>query len=971
MHRNPIVGFLLLLVLLVSPAFSQTAPPKPPAPAKPAKATAAATPAQRQWKLEDKLPLDPAIRTGKLPNGLVYYVRKNTDPRARAELRLAINAGSNLEDDDQKGLAHFLEHMLFNGTKRFEKTALVDFLEGIGLRFGPDLNAYTSFDETVYMLKVPTDKPEQLAKAFDVLEDWAGAATLAGDEIDKERGVVIEEWRLGQGAQGRLRDKLIPAIFSGSRYKDRLPIGDPEIIRNAPREAFTRFYKDWYRPNLMAVVAVGDFDPAAIEATIRQRFSTLKNPANARPRPEFTLPGHTDTIFATVTDPELPVTQVQVLFKKESSEKFEKVSDYRRLLVRNLFESAINARLAEIAQKPESPFLGAGVSSSSMVRAGQTYAAQAIAKEGEVLPSLETLFTEVARVQEHGFTVTEIERQKADLLRSYERMYQERDNMDSNGFAREYVSNYLEGEPAPGIAVEYQLAQQFVPGITVEELNKVGENLITKENRVVVVAMPEKPGLTLPTNEQLAAVLDKVEARDLEPYKDTVVDEPLLSEDLKPAEIRSKRKIEALAATEVVLSNGVKIVMKPTDFKKEEVLFTAFSEGGSSLVPDALYQNAVAADTIVSLSGLGNFDVTALEKKLAGKSVQVQPAIGELGEELRGAAATKDLDTLLELAHLYFTAPRADENALQVYKQQRAAMLQNLLSTPQGVFQKTLLDTMYGNNLRRRIPTVQEVQSTQLEEVRKIFKDRFADASDFTFLFVGSFDEAKLTELCRLYLGSLPTKGGDAKETWKNVQPELPKGVATGVAKKGTDPQSRVSLTFHGPFDYTRENRFLIRMMSSVLNIKLREELREDRGGVYGVNVGSRTSSKPKEEYTLQVGFSCDPKRVQELKDAVMEQITWIQNVENMDTYLSKVKEQERRSFETSLRENRFWLSNIQFYYEHPDEDPTQLLKLPETVDAVTPEQIREAAKRYLNTKQYIDVTLYPENFTPEPAAKN
>ncbi|MCW5965401.1 MAG: insulinase family protein, partial [Bryobacterales bacterium] len=842
----------------------------------------------KRWELDATLPLDPSIRTGKLDNGLTYYVRRNTEPKNRAELRLAVNAGSTLEDDDQKGLAHFLEHMMFNGTERFKKQELVDFLESTGLRFGPDLNAYTSFEETVYILRVPTDKPDIFSRSFDVLEDWAGAVSFEEEEIEKERGVIIEEWRTGQGAQGRLRDKLIPAIFAGSRYKDRLPIGDPEIIRNAPREAFTRYYTQWYRPSLMAVVAVGDFDPAAVETMIRERFSRLKNPETERERTIFNLPGHQETIFAVVTDPELPVTQVQVYFKQDKEESFEKVSDYRRSLVRGLFTAAINSRLADITRQPDASFLAAGISSASLVRAGQTYAAQAIAKEGKVLESLETLFTEVARVRVHGFTESEIERQKADLLRSYEQMFQERNNSSSGDFADEFVRNFLEGEPAPGIEVEYQLANQLVGGITVAELNQVAEALITRENRVVVVAMPEKAGLTPPTQEALAKVLDKVEATDLTPYADNVLEEPLISEDLPVAPIRDRKRDEVLGLTEVVLANGVKVLLKTTDFKQEEVLFTAFSEGGQSLVPDEKYFDSVAADSLVLMSGVGNFDASALRKKLAGKAVQVRPSIGELGEGLSGNAATGDLETLLQLVHLYFTAPRADPNALEVYRQQRIAGLQNLLSTPQGVFQKTMLETMYGDNLRRRIPTVFDVRSTNLESAAQIYRERFADANDFTFLFVGSFDEDQLLAMCQRYLGNLPVKEGSEK--FKNLQPELPKGVAKGVARKGVDPQSRVALTFHGPFDYNRENRFRIRMMASVLAIKLREEIREDRGGVYGISASANPSSKPVQRYTVNIGFACDPNRVAELKGAVLEQINWIKNAEEMETYLVKVK---------------------------------------------------------------------------------
>lgn len=950
--------FLALLALVLNVSWAVAAQQSAPA--------ATSAPAQKQWKLDETLPLDPDIRTGKFENGLTYYIKRNTEPRDRAELRLVVNAGSNLEDDDQRGLAHFIEHMLFNGTKHFQKHELVDFLESIGLRFGPDLNAYTSFDETVYMLKVPTDKKETFVKAFDILEDWAGNATLSQDEIDKERGVVIEEWRLGQGAQGRLRDKLIPAIFAGSRYKDRLPIGDPEIIRHAPREALERFYKDWYRPDLMAVVAVGDFDVAQVEALIRARFADLKNPENERERPKFKLPGNKETIFAVVTDKELPVTQVQVFFKQEDEEDFKSVKDYRRILVRGLFEGIINERLGEIAQQPSAPFLAGEIGSARLVRAGQTYAASAVAKEGKVLESLESLLTEVARVRAHGLTASELERQKADLLRSYERMYEERKNTDSAGFAAELIRHFLEGEPAPGVVTEYHLANQLVPTITLEEVDAVANKMITKENRVVVVAMPDKPGLTPPTNEQLAAVLGKVEATDVKPFEDKTVEGPLVSRIPPKSGVTSRKKNEALGVTEVTLTNGVRVLLKPTDFKKEEVLFTAFSPGGTSLVPDKEYFDAVAADTLVDMSGVGAFDAIALQKKLAGKSAQVSPSIGEISEGMSGSAATKDLETMLQLVYLYFTAPRADESALAVYVQQRSAMLQNLLATPQGVFQKAMIDAMYGDYLRRRIPTLAEVRSTNLKDAAAIYRERFADANDFTFLFVGSFDEAKVIDLCEQYLGSLPVKDGE--ETWKDVSPDLPDGVVRRVVKKGTDPQSRVSLTFHGPFDYTRENRFAIRMMASVLNIKLREELREDRGGVYGVSVGASPTDRPEPRYQLRIGFGCDPARVDELKTALMEQIAWIKNAEDMDKYLAKVKEQERRSFETSLRENGFWLSTIQFYYERPGEDPTQLMKLPEMVAKINAPEIRKAAKEYLNTNRYIDVTLYPENFEAPPA---
>ncbi|MGE5602431.1 MAG: M16 family metallopeptidase, partial [Nitrososphaerales archaeon] len=589
--------------------------------------------------LSERLPLDPAIRTGKLDNGLTYYIRQNAEPAKRAQVYLAVNAGSVMEDDNQKGLAHFLEHMLFKGTKRFPGLDLLNYLQSIGMKFGPDINAYTSFDETVYTLDIPTETETEVSKAFDVLQDWAGAATLSPQDFDKERGVIVEEWRLrDKTASGRMEEKIVPMLLGDSQYAKRLPIGDMDIVRNAPVDVLRSFYQKWYRPDLMAVIAVGDFDVDKVETMIKERFSQLPKPAaTAAPRPSFDVPARPGSSALVVKDPENPDTVVSV-FQSRPAHTLETVGDYRNLLIDYLASGMLNQRYAEIAQQADAPFLGASAGNGNLVRPVDVYSLSAYVQEDKVLPGLDALMTEFERARRNGFTSTEFERTKQDILRFYESANKEVKTSDSSGYADEYKRLFLQKEASPGIAYEYALVQRLLPGITLDEVNQRMANLVTPNDRAVILQAPDKADLKLPSEAELTTTVDAVVAKQLDPYVDKVSQAKLLDQKPAPAAIVSEKSRPELGVTEFTLANGVRVIMRPTAFKKDEVVFSATSPGGSSLASDADYPEADLAASWINNSGVGNLTETELTKLLSGKLAGVSPYIGELDEGFGGGA---------------------------------------------------------------------------------------------------------------------------------------------------------------------------------------------------------------------------------------------------------------------------------------------------------------------------------------------
>ncbi len=910
--------------------------------------------------LTQKIPIDPKTRVGQLENGLTYYIKYNQKPENKVELRLAVNAGSLLEDDDQLGLAHFTEHMAFNGSEHFEKNELLDYVQSVGVKFGAHINAYTSFDETVYMLPIASDSAEILENAFLILEDWATGLSFDDDEIDKERGVVVEEWRLGQGAQRRMLDKWLPVLLKDSRYADRLPIGTKEILENFDYDVVRRFYNDWYRPNLMAVTVVGDVDVNEMEQKIKDHFGDIQNPKTQREKPFFPVPDHKETEVAIISDPEAPFTNVMVINKFEP-EPFVTLTDYRRYIMYNIYTGMLNQRLNELRQQADPPFIFASTSLGGLfVRNKHAFQTFAVVKETEIERGLRVIQEENERVVRHGFTAGEYERYKKDMIRSYEIAYNERDKTESANFANEYVSNFLEQEPIPGIDFEFSFVKTHIGGITIEEINGLSQKWLTDENRVVVITGPEKEGVVLPKKERALAIINEVENSTIAAYEDEEVSSELISELPKAGEIKETNFIESVGVTQLTLANGVRVFMKPTDFKNDEIVMTSYSPGGYSLSSDNEFMSAQYATSIIAQSGVGEFSPISLEKALAGKSVRVSPFIGELSEGMSGSSTPEDLETMFQLMHLHFTAPRKDDDAFASVISRNKSILTNIFANPQYYFQDQMARFLSQNHPRGGgIPSVSDIEKIDHDQIMNFYKDRFSNAGDFTFIFVGNFEIETLTDLSKKYLANLPATGRE--ENWKDVGIRPPAGKAEKIVKRGTDPKSQVIMRFTGEADYEKDEAFLIAKLGDLLDIKLVENLREEKSGVYGVGASGSMTRWPYSRYNFQIQFPCGPENVESLTAAAIDEVVKLQENGPEEDDLQKVREQYRREVEEGQKENGWW-SNVLRSYTMYDLDFDKMLKYKERMVKITPENLQNVAKKYINPEEYIRVVLYPED---------
>ena len=914
--------------------------------------------------LAARLPVDPKVRIGTLPNGIRYYIRRNTLPAKRAELRLAVNAGSVLEGNDQRGYAHFVEHTAFNGTTHFAKNELVEYLQSIGVRFGADLNAYTGFDETVYILPVPTDTARLVDRAFQILGDWARGQRFDSTEVVNERGVVHEEWRGRRGAGDRILKQWLPIALKGSVYAERLPIGTEQSIMAAQPSILRRFYDDWYRPDLMAVVAVGDFDPATIEARIKREFGGIRPAAKPRPRPVVRVPDNKEPLIAIASDKELTATQVEVVYK-QPREVTRTVADYRRDLIAELYTSMLNSRLDEIAQKPDAPFLNAGASKSGFIaRSMGGFTLAATVKDGGIERGLEAVLTETRRVDQFGYLPSELEREKQDLLRAYERAYAEREKTLSAALVREYVSNYLESEPIPGVEKEYELVKQLLPTITLADVNASARAWITDENRIVLAAAPQKDGVPIPTADQLRAVFARVATEPVTTYTESVSDSPLLATRPTPGKVTAEREIPGVGITEWTLSNGARVLVKPNDYKADEIQFTAYAEGGTSLASDANYMSAALASQIVSLSGIGAFNRVDLGKKLSGKAVRLGPGMDGTVSQLGGSASPKDLETLLQLAYLHFTAPRLDTTAWQAFRNQVGPFLANRSSDPRSVFGDTIQVTMAQHHARQRPWTTALFNEIDPDSALAFYRARFADAGRFTFVFVGNVDLPVLKPLVEQYLASLPGQG--AKEQWRDVGIRPPTGVIERIVHKGVEPQATTQILFTGPFQYAPQNRFALRALTDYMQIKLVETLREQMGGTYSPNISGGGSRAPRQEYTISVNYTSDPNKVDTLTKTVLALIDTLKRVPPTQADVEKVRAQLIRSREVEVKQNGYWMGNIVARDRAGEELVGLLSAYDDMVRALTPAQIQEAAKKYFDTGNYARFILLPEAPVPK-----
>ncbi len=909
--------------------------------------------------LTTPLSVDPNVKIGKLDNGLVYYIRQNKKPEKRVELRLVVNAGSILENDDQQGLAHFMEHMNFNGTKTFPKNELIDFLQKTGVKFGADINAYTSFDETVYMLQLPTDDSTLIGKGYTVLEDWAHNAVLDDKEIDKERGVITEEWRLGLGARDRMMKKFFPVIFKGSKYADRIPIGKIDVIENFKHQTLKDFYRDWYRPNLQAVVLVGDIDPAKAEAQIKAHFGNIPNPANPRERTTFDIPDNTEPLIAITTDKEATDNFVLVFYKHPLSPD-KTLGDFRDKIMAELYTGMLNNRFNEISQKPESPYVFAGADYGRFLsRNKDAFMINAMNKESQIDKSLEVLLAENERVKRFGFTQTELDRQIQELLSQYEKSAKEFDKTESNRFCSEYVSNYLSQDAIPGAQKQFKYLKNLLPGIKLSDINDLAKQWVTDKNLGLVVMAPEKAGVKVPTQDEILSIIRDSKTKALTAYVDNFREEPLVQGKLIPGKITGRKDDKELGITELTLSNGVVVALKPTTFKNDEILISAYSPGGNSLVPDKDFLSANYATQIIDMSGAGNFNNVELEKKLKGKNIRLNPYIDDVKEGFTGNSTPKDFETMMQLVYLYFDQPRKDTTAFKAFMSQMENQMKFMKSSPIMTFYDTLFKVVFPGYKRMIIfPTPAQLSEVNLDQAYKIYRERFADASDFKFFLVGNFSIDSISPFIEQYFGSLPALKHN--ETWKDTSPKAAEGITNLTVYKGTDPQGMVGLVMPEKFIWNEKNVLDMNMIKEVISIKLIEVIREKMSGVYSPQVMVNLDQYPVPTVQTMVMFGCSPKAAEKLTKAVFGEIKKIRKNGPTEVDLNKAKEALIRARETDLEKNEFWLRKIESLYFNNDAR-NNISTFKERVNAVTITDLKLAASTYLKPEHYIRVVLMPE----------
>ena len=915
--------------------------------------------AQGAPALTDSLRWDPTVRRGVLPNGIRWFVKKNAKPENRVSLRLAVPVGSTAEADDQQGLAHFVEHMNFNGSKHFKDAdELVAFLRKIGLRFGADANAYTSFDETVYMLDVPTDGDTLVHTGLNALSDFAGRANMSDKEIDKERGVVTEEWRLGRGADERMQRKQFPLIFQGSRYADRLPIGKVEVLQGAPYARLRAYYQDFYRPEWMAVIAIGDIDMDKMERLIKDHFSDLPKRTDTREVPRFDIPGHDQTRLSVVSDKEATTSSVAILVKRDRRTE-RTVADYRSGLKAELFSAMLNARFDEISHRANAPFLNAFGGQFQFTRNATLYFVQAQTNDGKQAAGLTSLLEETARVRAHGFLASELERAKKDHLAELARAYAERDKTESRGLASTMVAAYLNNEPDLGIEAGTKLGQALVPGITLAEVNALADSLLSTRNRVVLAEGPEKAGVPLPSEAELTKILDGSTALKPTAWVEKATAKSLMAKLPVAGKVKSKRTIDELGVTVVTFGNGVEAWLKPTDFKADEIQLACYAKGGLSKVDSSAYVSAWMSPFVVRDNGVGGFKNTELQKLLAGKIVNIQPFSQPYLHGVTGTTRPEDLETALQLLHLGFTKPTEDPEAFAALQAQFNAFLANRANSPEQVFGDTINKVNNGDFYMSRVPDVKEVQAVKLADVLAFHKKSFANAADFTFFFAGTFNPDSITPLLARYLGSLPSTGKNTG-AWVAKGPRFPQGVVEADVRKGVEPKGSVRITYFSnepieAFDQHRANT-----AASILQDHLRSALRELLGGTYSASARFGHLYPLGGYSTMTVSFGCDPARADTLIAVTKAEIEKLVKEGPSAEDLSKEQEVQRRELETSLKQNGFWTGALQVS-SVMGWDPKLIAKRKERIDALTTTGLHESFKKYFPAGRYSVVKLEPE----------
>jgi len=915
----------------------------------------------QQLDLDENVPMNSKVRTGKLANGLTYYVMHNEEPKERASFYMIQNVGAILENDDQNGLAHFLEHMAFNGSENYPEEGITKYLEQYGVAFGGGINAGTGHDETVYNItNVPVMEKGVLDACLLILHDWSNYLLLEDEKIDAERGVIKEEWRTRRDAMFRMQSKMMPVLFQDSKYAVRDIIGSLDVIGNHKYETLRRFYRDWYRTDLQAIAIVGDLDVDQVESKIKELFTEIPANENKKERKNYTVPGHDKPRVAIITDPENPMTVMLAFFKHDATKPEKKNLAYlRRQYVNNLYNNMIRARLEELTQQADPPYMMAESAYQSFLRTLDTYMIVAVAKNNEGLRAFEAALTENERVKRHGFTATELARAKANLLNDLDQSYKTRDKKAHDSFCYEIMDHYLTNSPMPGIEFEFDFAKKVIPTITVEEVSSSAKKWIRDENLVFVAQGPQREDVTMPSEKEILAVYEKVKTKSLKPYEDEVVSESLISEDLEGSSVASIKELKEFKATEWTLGNGLKVVIKPTDLHQNQILMSAFSWGGSSLYTKKDLPSATVVGEVVPSFGVGAFDMISMNKALTGKTVSVNPFLSSTQEGFKGGSSIEDFETMLQLAYLYFTKPRYDENLFTAFKTNSREQAINAKTDPMNAFFEKVQKIVSDNHPRVMPRDETFVDQYQLATIKRIYADRFKDAGDFIFFFTGNIDPEKHKPLIEKYLGAL--KDDDRTECFKDNNVHAPKGfVKEEFQQKMDTSKSTVFVNYSTEAEYQYANAVYLAIFRSILDLRFMESIRKQEGGTYGVQVMQDARKHPFGEYTLSMMFDCDPAKVDRLKKLIYIDIDKLIKEGPTKVDLDTVKTNLLKIREEALKNNSFWHSALMAYYQKgvniiADKAFTDFLK------NITGDDVKKAAQELLGKANKIEIVMKPK----------
>lgn len=907
------------------------------------------------------MPNDESVRYGVLENGMTYYIKSNQEPKERASFYIIQNVGALLEEDSQNGLAHFLEHMAFNGTEHFPDKGIINFLETHGVAFGENINAYTSQNQTVYNLSdVPVNKPGILDSCLLILNDWSNYLLLTEEEIDAERGVIKEEWRTRRTADFRMYSESLKYLYPDSKFAERDVIGDLEVLENFEYDDLRDFYHKWYRTDLQAIAMAGDFDAGEMETKVIELFSKIPPVENAPERPFYEIPDHADPVYGLVTDEEADQTIIRYMIRhRKSDDGPETIMGHRERYIHQLFNAMMGQRIQELLQKGDPPFVIGVINYGDFERGYEALSAISIPRPNQEELSFTALLTELERVKRYGFTQGELDRAKAEILSQWEKYYKERDKISNEEYINEYVNNFLDKDAYPSVDFAYQAVQALLPTISLADFTQRLSTWVTDQNQVLVVQGPEGEGVEHLSEAAAMAILEQVAAAEIEPYEDEILAESLVSSEPAPAAIIKERKLEVLDAVEWTLENGARVIFRQADFEKDQVQIRAYSPGGSSLYGDEDVPTTDMLTSLIQMYGVGDFDAMGLQKMLTGRNISLQLSLRNLSEGLNGTASPKDMEAMMQLIYLHFNQPRFDREAHDAILARYMAFVENMNNNPQKVMGDSLSLILTDYNPRTRVLDQEFLQDVSFDRIQEVYLDRYADASDFFFVIVGNMEEEDVKLLAQKYIGAIGNL--DRSETWIDRKVYEPEGVVEKIISLPLEtPKANVNIVINQEMEYNPYNQMVLRVIEGILDLRYVESIREEEGGTYGVGIRNSVSKWPLEKATMQINFDCDPERASDLKGKVYAELEKLATEGPSAEDLSKTKENILKDREESKEHNAYYLSMLYSYYLYGVnfDDPANFEDI---VKGLSADDVQKVMHTFFTDANIVDVTFVPK----------